>query len=81
VEPNEEDDGIYTGPPPLSPRPPREEDSSDDESEGEVDYPSPEHLEPPPNMDAPFEWDTPDLQEGREWFEARLDKLRTITEG
>jgi hypothetical protein len=32
-------------------------------------------------MDAPFEWDAPDLQEGGEWFEARLDKLRTITEG
>jgi hypothetical protein len=32
-------------------------------------------------MDAPFEWDTPDLQEGGEWFEARLDKLRTIPEG
>jgi hypothetical protein len=32
-------------------------------------------------MDAPFQWDAPDLQEGGEWFEARLDKLRTITEG
>jgi hypothetical protein len=31
-------------------------------------------------MDAPFEWDAPDLQEGGEWFEERLDKLRTITE-
>jgi hypothetical protein len=47
VEPNEEDDGIYTNPPPLSPRPPWEEDSSDDESEGEVYYPSPEQLELP----------------------------------
>jgi hypothetical protein len=36
---------------------------------------------PSPNMDAPFEWDAPDLQEGGKWFEARLDKLRTITEG
>jgi hypothetical protein len=32
-------------------------------------------------MDATFEWDAPDLQDGGEWFEARLDKLRTITEG
>jgi hypothetical protein len=32
-------------------------------------------------MDSPFEWDAPDLQEGVERFEARLDKLRTITEG
>jgi hypothetical protein len=81
VKPNEEDDGIYTGPPHLSPRPPWEEDSSDDKSEGEVDYPSPEQLELPPNMDAPFEWYALDLQEGGEWCEARLDKLRTITEG
>jgi hypothetical protein len=41
VEPNEEDDGIYTSIPPLSPITPWEEGSSDDESEGEVDYPSP----------------------------------------
>jgi hypothetical protein len=32
-------------------------------------------------MDSPFEWDAPDLQEGVERFEARLEKLRTITEG
>jgi hypothetical protein len=32
-------------------------------------------------MDTPFEGGTPDLQEGVEWFEARLDKIRTITEG
>jgi hypothetical protein len=32
-------------------------------------------------MDVPFEWDAPDLQDGGEWCEARLDKLRTITEG
>jgi hypothetical protein len=32
-------------------------------------------------MDAPFEWGAPDLQEVGEWFEARLDKLRIITEG
>jgi hypothetical protein len=50
----------------MSPRPPWEEESSDEESEGEVDNPSPEHLDLPPNMDAPFEWDTPDLQEGGE---------------
>jgi hypothetical protein len=55
--------------------------SSDYESEGEFDYPPPEHLELPPKMDTPFEWDAPDLQEGGECFEARLDKLRTITEG
>jgi hypothetical protein len=81
VEPNEEDDGIYTCSPPLSYRSPWEEDSSDDESDVEADYPSPEHLELPPNMDAPFEWDAPDLQKGGELREARLDKLRTITEG
>jgi hypothetical protein len=32
-------------------------------------------------MDAPFEWKAPDLRDGGEWCEARLDKLRTITEG
>jgi hypothetical protein len=32
-------------------------------------------------MDAPFEWDAPDLQDGGEWCEARREKLRTITEG
>jgi hypothetical protein len=32
-------------------------------------------------MNTPFEWDAPDLQEGGEWFEARLETLRTITEG
>jgi hypothetical protein len=35
----------------------------------------------PPTTEAPFEWDAPDLQEGGEWCEARLKKLRTITEG
>jgi hypothetical protein len=80
MEPNDKDDDISIGPPPLSPRPPWKEDSSDDKSEGEFDYPSSEHLELPPNMDAPFEWDAPDLQEGGEWCEARLDRLRTITE-
>jgi hypothetical protein len=81
MEPDDKDDGISIGPPLLSPTPPWEEDSSDDESEGEFDYPSSEHLELPPNTDAPFEWDAPDLQEGGEWFEAHLDKLRTINEG
>jgi hypothetical protein len=38
-------------------------------------------LELLPNMDSPFEWDAPDLQDGGVWFEASLDKLRTITEG
>jgi hypothetical protein len=32
-------------------------------------------------MDAPFELEAPDLKEGREWCEARLDKLITITKG
>jgi hypothetical protein len=32
-------------------------------------------------VDAPFEWEAPDLKEGEEWCEARLDKRRTITEG
>jgi hypothetical protein len=36
---------------------------------------------PPPNMEATFDWEAPDLQEGGKWCEARLDKLRTITEG
>jgi hypothetical protein len=81
MEPNDEYDGISIVPPPLSSRPPWEEDSSDDKSEGEFDYPSSEHLELPPNMDASFEWDAPDIKEVGEWFEARLEKLRTITEG
>jgi hypothetical protein len=51
---NEEDDDSYTSIPPLLPRPPREEDYSDEESEGEVECPFPEELELPPNMDAPF---------------------------
>jgi hypothetical protein len=29
-------------------------------------------------MDAKFEWDATDLQEGGEWCEARLDKLRMM---
>jgi hypothetical protein len=32
-------------------------------------------------MDAPFEWEAPDLQEGVDWCEARLYKRITITEG
>jgi hypothetical protein len=32
-------------------------------------------------MDAPFEWEAPDLRERGEWCESRLDKIRTITEG
>jgi hypothetical protein len=47
LEPNEEDDGIYTIIPPLSPRPPWEEDSSEEESEDGVDHPSPRQLDPP----------------------------------
>jgi hypothetical protein len=31
-------------------------------------------------MDVPFEWEAPDLKEGVEWCEARLDKLITINE-
>jgi hypothetical protein len=81
LEHNEEDDDIYTSIPPLSTRPPWEEDSSDEESEDEVDHPFPGQLELHPNMDVPFEWEAPDLKEIGEWCEARLDKLRTITEG
>jgi hypothetical protein len=47
--------------------PPWEENSSDEESEDEVDHPFPGKLELPPNMDAPFEWEAPDLKEGGEW--------------
>jgi hypothetical protein len=32
-------------------------------------------------MDYPFEWEAPDLKEAGEWCEARLNKLRKITEG
>jgi hypothetical protein len=81
LEPTEEDDGIYTSIPPLSPRPPWKEEYSEEEQYDEVDHPSPGQLELPPNMDTPFEWEAPDLQEGGEWCEARFDKLRTITEG
>jgi hypothetical protein len=81
LEHNEEDDAIYTSIPPLSRRPPWEQDSSDEESEDDVDHPFPGELELSPNMDAPFEWETPDVKEREEWFESRLDKLRTITEG
>jgi hypothetical protein len=81
LETNDDHDFLYIGPPPLSPRPPWEENSSDDESDSEFVYPSSEHLEIPPNMDASFEWDASDMQEGGEWCEARLDKLRTTTEG
>jgi hypothetical protein len=80
-EHNEEDDDMYTSIPPLSPIPPWEEYYSDEESEDEVDRPFPGELELPPNMDAPFEWEAPDLKEGGEWCEARIDKLRAITEG
>jgi hypothetical protein len=41
LEPNEEDDGICTSIPPMSPIPPWEEESSEEEREGKVDYPSP----------------------------------------
>jgi hypothetical protein len=78
---NEEDDASYTSIPPLSPRPPWKEDSSDEESEDEVEHPLPEELELPPNMDAPVECEAPDLKEGGKWCEARLDKLRKIIEG
>jgi hypothetical protein len=48
LEPNEEDDGIYTSIPHLPPRPPWEEDYSDEESEDEVDYPPQDSWDPPP---------------------------------
>jgi hypothetical protein len=44
---NEEEDASYTSIPPLSPRPPWEEDSSDEESEDEVEHFFPEELELP----------------------------------
>jgi hypothetical protein len=44
---NEEDDASYTRIPTLSPIPPWEEDSSDEESEDEVEHPFPEELELP----------------------------------
>jgi hypothetical protein len=66
LEHNEDDDAIYTSIPPLSPRSPWEEDSSDEESEDEVDHPFPGQLELPPNMDAPFEWEAPDIKDGGE---------------
>jgi hypothetical protein len=78
---NEEDDASYTSIPSLSPRPSWEEDSSDEESEDEVERPFPEELELPPNMDLHFEWEAPDRKEGGEWCESRMDKLRTITDG
>jgi hypothetical protein len=55
LEPNDGHDCVSMGPPPLSPRPPWEEDSSDDESDSEFVYPSSGHLELPPKWDAPFE--------------------------
>jgi hypothetical protein len=59
---NEECDASYKIVPPLAPRPPWEEDSSDEESEDEVDHPVPGELELPPDMDAPFESEVPDLK-------------------
>jgi hypothetical protein len=38
-------------------------------------------MELPPKMDAHFKCQAPDLIDGGEWYEARLYKLRTITEG
>jgi hypothetical protein len=67
--------------PPLSPIPIWEEDSSDEKSECEDEHPLPEEVELPPNIDAPFELKAPDHRYGGEWCEARLNKLRTITEG
>jgi hypothetical protein len=47
LEPNDGQDFVYIGPPPLSTRPPWEEDSSDDESDSVFFNPSSEHLELP----------------------------------
>jgi hypothetical protein len=47
LEPNDNHYCVSIVPPPLSPRPPWEEDSSDDESDSEFVYPSSEHLELP----------------------------------
>jgi hypothetical protein len=35
----------------------------------------------PPNMDAPFEWESPDRKYGGGWWEARLNKLGNINQG
>jgi hypothetical protein len=51
---NEEEDASYTSITPLSPIPPWEEDSSDEESEDEVDHPLPEELDPPPKTWMPL---------------------------
>jgi hypothetical protein len=56
---NGEEDASFTSMSPFLTRPLWEEDSSYEESEGEGDHPLPEELEPPPNMDAPFEWEGP----------------------
>jgi hypothetical protein len=63
---NEEDDASYTSIPPLSRRPPWEEDYLDEESEDEVEHHFPGELELPPNMDAPFELEARDLKDGGE---------------
>jgi hypothetical protein len=89
---NEEEDSSLIGMPLLSTRQRWEEDSSDEESDFEDELPplrssrgflvdlDLEEVELPPNMDAPFEWEAPDLKDGGEWREARLNKLRTITQ-
>jgi hypothetical protein len=38
-------------------------------------------VELPPNMDAPFEWEAPDLKDEGEWCDAHFNKLRDITHG
>jgi hypothetical protein len=76
---NREEETSIAGVPPLSSIPIWEEDCSDEKSESEDEHPLPEEVELPPNIDAPFESKAPDLRDGGEWCEARLDKIRTVT--
>jgi hypothetical protein len=90
---NEEEDSRLIGMQLLSTRQRWEEDFSDKESGFEYELPllrnsrgllegvDLEEVKLPPNMDTPFEWEAPDLKYGLEWCEARLDNLRTITQG
>jgi hypothetical protein len=76
---NRREETSLAGMSPLSPIPIWEENSSDEKSEGEDEHSIPEEVELPQNIDAPFESKAPDLRDGGEWCEARLDNLRTIT--
>jgi hypothetical protein len=67
-----------------------EEDSSDEKvedtpplrsSQGVLEGLDLEEVELTPNMDASFEWEATHIEDGGEWRDARLTKLRTITQG